>query len=114
MGWQPLDRDTARKGRNAGLARPPQRRAELVENFGAEHSMSEPDADKKAEMPEQPGKVGGGTAEGTDAARQADTACDEHAEDQIPVTMEEVLSRENMWRLTSGWWATRALRASTA
>lgn len=60
--------------------------------------MSEPDAEPKAEMPERPGKVGDGIAEDTDAARQADAACDEYAEDQIPVTLEKVLCRENMWR----------------
>jgi RNA-directed DNA polymerase len=60
--------------------------------------MSEPDADLKAETPEQRPRVGGGTTEGTPAARQADAARNEHAEDQIPVTLEKVLSRENMWR----------------
>ena len=60
--------------------------------------MSEPDAEMKAEMPEQPGKVGDGIAENTDAARQADAACDGHTKDRIPVTLEQVLSRENMWR----------------
>ena len=60
--------------------------------------MSEADAEAKAEMPEQPGKVGDGIAEGTEAARQAATACDEHTKDRIPVTLERVLSRENMWR----------------
>jgi RNA-directed DNA polymerase len=60
--------------------------------------MSEADADQKAETPEQRPKVGGGTTEGTPAARQADAACNEHAEDQIPVTLEKVLCRENMWR----------------
>jgi hypothetical protein len=49
-------------------------------------------------MPQQRPKVGGGTTEGTPFARQADPACNEHAEDQIPVTLEKVLSRENMWR----------------
>jgi RNA-directed DNA polymerase len=66
--------------------------------FGAERSMSEADADQKAEMPEQPGEVGDGIAEDTDAARQTGAARDEHAEDRIPVTLEKVLSRENMWR----------------
>jgi RNA-directed DNA polymerase len=60
--------------------------------------MSEPGAEKKAEMPERPGKVGDGIAEGTEAARQADAACDEHTRDRIPVTLENVLSRENLWR----------------
>jgi RNA-directed DNA polymerase len=60
--------------------------------------MSETDADPKAEMPEQRPKVGDGITEGTPHARQADAAHDEHAEDQIPVTLEKVLSRENMWR----------------
>jgi RNA-directed DNA polymerase len=66
--------------------------------FGAKHSMSEPDAERKAEMPEQRSRIGGGTAEGRSSARQADAACDATAEDQILVTLEQVLSRENMWR----------------
>jgi RNA-directed DNA polymerase len=69
-----------------------------VNLFGAEHSMSEPDADKKAEKPERLRKVGGGTAENRQAAHQAGTACNEHTEDRIPVTLEKVLSRENMLR----------------
>ena len=60
--------------------------------------MSEADADQKAEKPEQRPKVGGGTTEGTPIARQTDPACNEHAEDPIPVILEEVLSRKNMWR----------------
>jgi RNA-directed DNA polymerase len=60
--------------------------------------MSESDAESKAEMPEHRSKAGGGTAEGRPAARQADAACDEHTRDQIPVTLEKVLWRENMWR----------------
>lgn len=60
--------------------------------------MSEPDADQKAEMPEQTPRVGGGTAESKRLARQTDAACDEPTEDQIPVTLEKVLCRENMWR----------------
>lgn len=62
------------------------------------HSTSERDAELKAERPEQPRKVGDGIAESTVAARQTDAACDEHTRDQIPVTLEKVLSRENMWR----------------
>ena len=58
--------------------------------------MSEPDAELKAETPEHARKVGGGTAENTDVARQADTAWDENTKDQILVTMERVLCRENM------------------
>ena len=49
-------------------------------------------------MPERPRRIGDGIAESTDAARQADAACHEHTRDQIPVTLEKVLSRENMWR----------------
>jgi RNA-directed DNA polymerase len=58
--------------------------------------MSERDAAPKAERPEQPRRVGGGTAEGTDAVRQTDAASTEHTGPPVPVTMEEVLSRENM------------------
>ena len=60
--------------------------------------MSELDAEAKAEMPQRPRRVGDGIAESTDAARQADAACDEHTRGQIPVTLEKVLSRQNMWR----------------
>jgi RNA-directed DNA polymerase len=60
--------------------------------------MSDPDADQTAEMPEQTPRVGGGTAETKRLARQADTACNDPTEDQIPVTLEKVLCRENMWR----------------
>jgi len=58
--------------------------------------MSERDADSKAEKPEQPRRVGGGTVEGTEAARQTDAASTEHTGQPPVVTMEEVLSRENM------------------
>src|SRR6185436_3490988 len=60
--------------------------------------MSDAGADKKAEKPERRPNVGGGTAEDRPPAHQTDTACNEHAEDLIPVTMEDALSRENMWR----------------
>ena len=60
--------------------------------------MSETDAEAKVETPERPRRVGDGIAESTDAARQADAACNEHAEDWILVTLEKALSRENMWR----------------
>jgi RNA-directed DNA polymerase len=69
-----------------------------VNLFGAEHSMSESGADQKAEKPERLRKVGGGTVENKQAAHQADTACNEHTEDRIPVTLEKVLCRENMLR----------------
>ena len=49
-------------------------------------------------MPEQRSRVGGGTAEGRSSARQADAACNATTKDQIPVTLERVLCRENMWR----------------
>jgi len=45
----------------------------------------------KAEMPKRRPRVGGGTAEGRPHARQADTACDDHAGQPVLVTMEEVL-----------------------
>jgi RNA-directed DNA polymerase len=60
--------------------------------------MSEPDAEVTAEMPEHARKVGGGSIENTDVARQADAACDENTKGQILVTMERVLCRENMLR----------------
>lgn len=83
-----------RKGRNsqASQDRPARRRAELVETLARVHSMSERDTETKAETPERPGKVGDGIAENTVAARQADTACDEHAKDRIPVTGESPIA----------------------
>jgi RNA-directed DNA polymerase len=60
--------------------------------------MSEAGADEKAEKPERRPKVSGGTAEGRSTAHQTDSACNGNAEDLIPVTMEDVLRRENMWR----------------
>lgn len=60
--------------------------------------MSEAGADKKAEKPEQRPKAGGGTAEPRSTVHQTDAACNEYTKDQIPVTMEDVLRRENMWR----------------
>jgi RNA-directed DNA polymerase len=63
---------------------------------GAKGSMDRRDADQKAEKPEQAGKVGGGTAEGTGAAWQAVPAPGENAGEGAPVTMEEVLRRENL------------------
>ena len=58
--------------------------------------MSERDADPRAEMPERPRRVGGGTAEVTGFARHADTARDEQAGDGGPTLMEEALCRENL------------------
>lgn len=58
--------------------------------------MPEPDAEKMAEMPEHPPKVGGGTAEGKGGARQAGAACKENVDQETSLTMEEVLGRENM------------------
>jgi hypothetical protein len=60
--------------------------------------MSEADAEQKAEKPERLRKAGGGTAESKQPAHQADTACNEHTGDRIPVTSENVLCRENMLR----------------
>jgi len=62
----------------------------------AEHSMSTRSADQRAEMPERPRRVDGGTVEGNRHARKVDTACDEHIHDQELLTFEEVISRENM------------------
>src|SRR5690606_34152143 len=72
------------------------RRAEQFEPSGADHSMSDSRRRPKAELPEQRPRVGGGTAEGQPHARQTGTACDAPAGPPVPVTMEEVLSRENM------------------
>lgn len=58
--------------------------------------MDRGDAEKKAERPERVGRIGGGTAERTDAARQAVPASGEKAGDEAPGLMEEVLRRENL------------------
>jgi RNA-directed DNA polymerase len=47
-------------------------------------------------MPSHPRESGGGTAHGPDGAHQARTAHDEHAGDEKPSLIEEVLHRDNM------------------
>ncbi len=59
-------------------------------------SMHEEDADQRVERPERTRSVGGGTAEGTSAARQACTARREDVREGTPLLMEEVLRRENV------------------
>lgn len=58
--------------------------------------MDRRDAGEKAERLERAGKVGGGTAEDTGAARQAMTASGEKAREEAPGLMEEVLRGENL------------------
>lgn len=58
--------------------------------------MDRGDAGKKAERLERAGRIGGGTAERTGAARQTVTASEEKAGDGAPGLMEEVLRRENL------------------
>lgn len=58
--------------------------------------MPRRDADKKAEMLEHLPRVGGGTAEGKQAAHQTGAACNETVGDQRLPTMEEVVRRDNM------------------
>lgn len=58
--------------------------------------MDRRDAEKKAEKPERAGRIGGGTAEGTGAARQAIPASGEKAGDEARERMEEVLRHENL------------------
>jgi RNA-directed DNA polymerase len=58
--------------------------------------MSERSAEEKAEKPEQPWRVGGGTAEGTGDARHAATVCRASAGDEASLLLEEVLRRENL------------------
>ena len=58
--------------------------------------MHDGDADQRAEMPERARRVGGGTAEGTRAARQRCTARREDVREGTPLLMEEVLRRENV------------------
>jgi len=58
--------------------------------------MSTQNADQRAEMPERPRRVDGGTVEGSRHARQVETACDEHTRNRTSLQIEEVISRENM------------------
>jgi RNA-directed DNA polymerase len=67
-----------------------------MSHSGSKHSMTETDADSPAATPEQPWKAGGGTTREPGPARQTVTACQEAAGVQAPMTMEEVLRRENM------------------
>jgi RNA-directed DNA polymerase len=62
----------------------------------AEHSMTDNRDRSKAEKPKQRPRIGGGTTEGTSFASQTDTACEEPIRHEVMVTIEEVLSRENM------------------
>ena len=63
---------------------------------GTKHSMRERGTDSTAEMPERPGKTGGGTADGPGFECQARAACGGNAGDGTPKLMEEVLRRENI------------------
>lgn len=63
---------------------------------GGKQSMGERGTGEKAEMPEWPRKIGGGTAEDTGAACHADTVCRESAGDEASLLLEEVLRRENL------------------
>jgi len=58
--------------------------------------MSEVGADEKAETPERARREGGGTAEGTGFARQADTARRDKTGDEPSMLMEVALRRENV------------------
>jgi len=58
--------------------------------------MSEADADQTAGKPERARRAGGGTAEGTGGARQADTAREGHAGDEAAMLLEEVCERGNL------------------
>ena len=58
--------------------------------------MAERDAGKKAEMPEPPRRVGGGTAEGTGLERHESTAPIDNTEQETMALMRQVVRRENM------------------
>jgi RNA-directed DNA polymerase len=60
--------------------------------------MREVDADTRAERPERPQRVGGGTAERTGDERQAGTARGGNVGAEASLLMEEVLRRENVLR----------------
>src|SRR3989442_677873 len=63
---------------------------------GTMRSRREEDADTRAERPERPRRVGGGTAEGTGVERQTRTARGEQVGEKASMLMEEVLRRENV------------------
>jgi RNA-directed DNA polymerase len=63
---------------------------------GAETSMDERDARRKAEMPEDSRKVAGGTRKNTARERQASTAAEENAQPETTKLLEEVLRHENL------------------
>jgi RNA-directed DNA polymerase len=58
--------------------------------------MDETDADRRAEMPKDSRKVGGGTGEKKERERQASTAEKEKTQPEAEKLLEEVLRRENM------------------
>lgn len=63
---------------------------------GAEISMDEGDAQRKAEKPEDSRKVAGGTRKNTARERQASAAAEENAPPETTKLLEEVLRRENL------------------
>jgi RNA-directed DNA polymerase len=63
---------------------------------GAETSMDETDAQRKAERPEDSRKVAGGTRKNTARERQASAAAEENAQPEATKLLEEVLRRENL------------------
>jgi len=63
---------------------------------GAETSMDEADAQRKAEMPEDSRKVAGGTRKNTARERQTSAAAEENAQPEATNLLEEVVRRENL------------------
>lgn len=63
---------------------------------GAETSMDERDARRKAEMPEDSLKVAGGTRKNTARERQPSAAAEENTQPEATKLLEEVLRRENL------------------
>ncbi len=57
-------------------------------------SMHEAEAGTRAEMPERPPRVGGGTAQSRGDERQTGTARNDNAGTEASLLMEEVLRRE--------------------
>src|SRR5579862_918855 len=71
-------------------------RAEQESHSGSEHSMSAKPAEQPAGTPEQSRSEGSGTPGTRGHAQKTDTACEEQSGKPAPMTMEEVLRRENM------------------
>jgi RNA-directed DNA polymerase len=68
----------------------------VEERKGTDTLTNETDADRKAEMPEDSRKGGGGTSPDRGRERQASAAVEETSRPETTMLLEEVLRRENL------------------